>query len=82
LILPRDTHPSPDTKPFIEKLKLQLPGPPPPRLAAQKDNYEIEVGFVRQEVVCGEDLVTASYDSTALNWIRGGQTGKFGLSFS
>jgi transposase len=43
LILPRYTQPSPDTKLLIEKLKLQLPSQPPPRLVAQKDDYEIEV---------------------------------------
>ena len=30
-----------------EKLKLQLPSQPPPRLVAQKDNYEIEAQPVR-----------------------------------
>ena len=47
LILPRYTQPSPDTKLMIEKLKLQLPSQPAPRLVAQKDNYEIEVQPVR-----------------------------------
>jgi SpoVK/Ycf46/Vps4 family AAA+-type ATPase len=41
------TQPSSDTKLLIEKLKLQLPSQPPPRLVAQKDNYEIEVQPVR-----------------------------------
>jgi len=36
LILPRYTQPSLDTKVLIEKLKLQLPSQPPPRLVAQK----------------------------------------------
>ena len=31
-----------------------------------------------REVVCGEDLLTISYDSKALNWIRGAQVRKFG----
>ena len=43
LILPRYTQPAPDTKLLIEKLKLQLPSQPPPRLVAQKDSYEIKV---------------------------------------
>jgi hypothetical protein len=33
-----------DTELLIEKLKLQLPSQPPPRLVAQKQSYEIEVG--------------------------------------
>ena len=37
LILPRYTQPSADTKLLIEKLKLQLPSQPPPRLVAQKE---------------------------------------------
>jgi hypothetical protein len=36
LILPRYTQPSVDTKLLIEKLKLQLPSQPPPRLVAQR----------------------------------------------
>src|ERR1019366_10736381 len=32
LILPRYTQPSPDTKLLIEKLRLELPNQPPPRL--------------------------------------------------
>src|ERR1700739_4863590 len=43
LILPRYTHPSPDTKLLIEKLRLELPNQPPPRLVAQKEGNEIEV---------------------------------------
>jgi hypothetical protein len=43
LILPRYTQPSPDTKLLIEKLKLELPNQPPPRLVAQKQSNEIEV---------------------------------------
>lgn len=35
------------TKLLIEKLKLQLPSQPPPRLVAQKDDYKIEVQSVR-----------------------------------
>ena len=47
LILPRYTQPSLDTKVLIEKLKLQLPSQPPPRLVAQKQSYEIEVPTIR-----------------------------------
>jgi hypothetical protein len=47
LILPRYTQPSVDTKVLIEKLKLQLPSQPPPRLVGQKQSYEIEVRPVR-----------------------------------
>jgi transposase len=47
LILPRYTQPSLDTKLLIEKLKLQLPSQPRPRLVAQKDSYEIEVQPLR-----------------------------------
>jgi len=43
LILPRYTQPSPDTKLLIEKLRLELPNQPPPRLVAQKESNEIEV---------------------------------------
>jgi transposase len=43
LIMPRHTQPSLDTKLLIEKLKLDLPSQPPPRLVAQKDGTEIEV---------------------------------------
>jgi hypothetical protein len=38
---------SPDTKLMIEKLKLELPNQPPPRLVAQKENNEIEVQTFR-----------------------------------
>jgi hypothetical protein len=47
LILPRYTQPSVDTKLLVEKLKLQLPSQPPPRLVAQKQSYEIKVPTVR-----------------------------------
>src|SRR6266851_4896029 len=47
LILPRYTQPSLDTKLLIEKLKLQLPSQPPPRLVGQKQSYEIEVPTLR-----------------------------------
>jgi transposase len=43
LILPRYTQPSPDTKLLIEKLRLELPNQPPPRLVAQKESNAIEV---------------------------------------
>jgi len=43
LILPRYTQPSPDIKLLIEKLRLELPNQPPPRLVAQKESNEIEV---------------------------------------
>jgi transposase len=47
LILPRYTQPSADTKLLIEKLRLELPNQPPPRLVAQKESNEIEVQTVR-----------------------------------
>src|ERR1039457_3291654 len=47
LILPRYTQPSPDTKLLIEKLRLELPNQPPPRLVAQKESNEIEVQTAR-----------------------------------
>src|SRR5262252_732804 len=47
LILPRYTQPSLDSKLLIEKLKLQLPSQPPPRLVGQKQSYEIEVPTIR-----------------------------------
>jgi hypothetical protein len=47
LILPRYTQPSLDTKLLIEKLKLQLPSQPLPRLVAQKQSYEIEAPTLR-----------------------------------
>ena len=47
LILPRYTQPSPDTKLLIEKLRLELPNQPPPRLVAQKESNEIEVQTFR-----------------------------------
>ena len=43
LILPRYTQPSSDTKLLIEKLRLESPSQPPPRLTAQKESNEIEV---------------------------------------
>jgi transposase len=43
LILPRYTQPSSDTKLLIEKLRLELPSQPAPRLTAQKESNEIEV---------------------------------------
>jgi transposase len=47
LILPRYTQPSADTKLLIEKLRLELPSQPPPRLTAQKEGNEIEVQMAR-----------------------------------
>jgi transposase len=47
LILPRYTQPSSDTKLLIEKLKLELPSQPPPRLTAQEETNEIEVQTIR-----------------------------------
>ena len=47
LILPRYTQPSADTNLLIEKLRLELPSQPPPRLTAQKESNEIEVQMVR-----------------------------------
>jgi hypothetical protein len=37
LILPRYTQPASDTKLLIEKLKLELPSQPPPRLSASRE---------------------------------------------
>ncbi len=47
LILPRYTQPSSDTKLLIEKLRLELPNQPPPRLTAPTESYEIEVQTLR-----------------------------------
>jgi len=47
LILPRYTQPSSDTKLLIEKLRLELPNQPAPRLTAQKESDEIEVQTFR-----------------------------------
>jgi hypothetical protein len=47
LILPRYTQPSLDAKLLIEKLKLQLPSQPSPRLVARNESSEIEVQTVR-----------------------------------
>jgi transposase len=47
LILPRYTQPSADNKLLIEKLRLELPSQPPPRLTAQEQSDEIEVQMVR-----------------------------------
>ena len=47
LILPRYTQPSPDTKLLIEKLRLELPSQPAPRLTAQKESNEIELQTFR-----------------------------------
>jgi transposase len=47
LILPRYTQPSADTKLLIEKLRLELPSQPPPRLTAQTESNEIDVQMVR-----------------------------------
>src|SRR6201981_2064717 len=47
LILPRYTQPSPDTKLLIEKLRLELPSQPPPRLTGQKESPEIEPQTIR-----------------------------------
>jgi hypothetical protein len=38
LILPRYTQPSFDTKLLIDKLRLELPSQPPPRLTTQKES--------------------------------------------
>ena len=42
LILPRYTQPSSDTRLLIEKLRLELPNQPPPRLTGQNASNEIE----------------------------------------
>ena len=47
LILPRCTQPSADTKLLIEKLRLELPSQPSPRLTGQEDRKEMEVQSVR-----------------------------------
>jgi len=47
LILPRYTQPSSDTKLLLEKLRLELPNQPPPRLTAPTESYEIEVQTLR-----------------------------------
>src|SRR3989442_6094908 len=47
LILPRYTQPSSDTKLLIEKLRLELPNHPPPRLTAPTESDEIEVQTLR-----------------------------------
>ena len=41
LILPRYTQPSSDTKLLLEKLRLELPNQPPPRLTAPTESNEI-----------------------------------------
>ena len=46
LILPRYTQPSPDTKLLLEKLRLELPSQPSPRLTGQEDRSEMEVQSV------------------------------------
>jgi hypothetical protein len=46
LILPRYTRPAPDTKLLIEKLRLELPSQPPPRLPVQRESNEIEIQTV------------------------------------
>ncbi len=46
LILPRYTQPSSDTKLLIEKLRLELPSQPSPRLTGQEDRSEMEVQSV------------------------------------
>src|ERR1700691_3504103 len=47
LILPRYTQPSADINLLIEKLRLELPSQPPPRLTAQKQSNDIDVQMVR-----------------------------------
>jgi transposase len=47
LILPRYTQPSSDTKLLIEKLRLQLPSQPSPRLTEQNESTEIEIHTVQ-----------------------------------
>ena len=47
LILPRYTQPCSDTKLLIEKLRLELPSQPAPRLTAQKESNEIELQTFR-----------------------------------
>jgi hypothetical protein len=47
LILPRYTQPSADIKLLIEKLRLELPSQPPPRITEQKESNEIDVQMVR-----------------------------------
>jgi hypothetical protein len=78
LILPRYTQPSADTKLLIEKLRLELPSQPPPRLTARKESNEIEPRWSASWPVCGGDLSITSTDSKALNWTRSAQLRKIG----
>jgi hypothetical protein len=78
LILPRYTQPSSDTKLLIEKLRLELPSQPAPRLTAQKESNEIAYRHSDSGLVCGEDLSIASTDSKALNQLRRAQLRKIG----
>jgi hypothetical protein len=55
----------------MEKLRLELPNQPPPRLVAQKESNEIEVQNLPVGAVCGGDLSIAETDSKALNRLRG-----------
>jgi transposase len=79
LILPRYTQPSSDTKLLIEKLRLELPSQPAPRLTAQKERVtKSRYRHSDSGLVCGEDLSIASTDSKALNRLRSAQLRKIG----
>ena len=78
LILPRYTQPSSNTKLLIEKLRLELPSQPAPRLTTQKESNEISYRHFDSGLVCGEDLSIAPIDSKALNQPRRTQLRKIG----
>ena len=62
LILPRFTQPSPDTKLVIEKLRLELPNQPPPRLTAQTRITKSRSRPSGRWALCGEDLSMTGAD--------------------
>ena len=80
LILPRYTQPDTDTKMLLlEKLRLELPSQPPPRLtAAKREQRNRGPDGLASWPVCGGDLSITSTDSKALNWTRSVQLRKIG----
>lgn len=77
LILPRFTQPDSDAKLLIDKLKLELPSQPPPRITASKEVAEIDEQPLGKASLWWRPLKTTT-DSTALSRIRSIQLRKLG----
>ena len=70
VILSRYTHPETDVQLFFQRLKLELPAQPPPKITGPK--------AARRQRFCSEDLENASVDLQALTWFDPLESAKSG----